>query len=110
VRVLYDEDVASHIDPESCDAVHEGRYRSVDRGACRPAIEPRQPVQRSADVFELHGRQYGRGRDREPSSGLRVVEDPGMHGSSLLGNREISRLTAQRIGRPASGRPEGRSR
>jgi hypothetical protein len=33
-----------------------------------------------------------------------------MHGRSLLGNREISRLTAQRTGRPASGRPEGRSR
>jgi hypothetical protein len=33
-----------------------------------------------------------------------------MHGSSLFGNREISRLAVQSIGRSASGRPEGRSR
>jgi hypothetical protein len=33
-----------------------------------------------------------------------------MHGSSLSGNREISRSTAALSWRPASGRPEGRSR
>jgi hypothetical protein len=29
VQVHYDEDLASHIDPESCDAVREGRIEAL---------------------------------------------------------------------------------
>jgi len=110
VRVLYDEDLASHIGPESCGPVREGRVEALTgERAGRPLSRDSQK-QRGADVVGLHGRQYGRVRYSERSSGPRVVVDPGMHGSSLLGNREISRVTVQRTGRPASGRPEGRSR
>jgi hypothetical protein len=110
VEVLYDEDLASHIGPESCGSAREGRREaSTGERAGRPLSRDSQ-IQRGADVVGLHGRQHGRVRYCERPSGPRVVVDPGMHGRSLLGNREISRLTAQRTGRPASGRPEGRSR
>ena len=110
MEVLYDEDLASHIGPESCGSAREDLSEaSTGERAGRPLSRDSQ-VQRGADVVGLHGRQYGRERYSEHSSGPRVVVDPGMHGSSLFGNREISRLTVQRIGRSASGRPEGRSR
>jgi hypothetical protein len=41
VQVQYDEGVADHISPEPCAGIREGA-RSVGRGACRPAIEPRE--------------------------------------------------------------------
>ena len=110
MKVLYDEDLASHIGLESCGAAREGRVEALTgERAGRPLSRDSQ-IQRGADVVGLHGRQYGRVRHGEPSSGPRVVVDPGMHGSSLFGNREISRLTVRSIGRSASGRPEGRSR
>jgi len=110
VEVLCDEGLASHIGPESCGAAREDRDEALTgERAGRPLSRDSQ-LQRGADVVELHGRQYGRVRYCEHSSGPRVVVDPGMHGSSLFGNREISRLAVQSIGRSASGRPEGRSR
>lgn len=110
MEVLYGEDLASHIGPKSCGAAREDRVEALTgERAGRPLSRDSQ-LQRGADVVELHGRQHGGVRYCEHPSGPRVVVDPGMHGSSLFGNREISRLTAQRTGRPASGRPEGRSR
>ena len=110
MEVLCDEGLASHIGPESCGAAREDRAEALT-GECagRPLSRDSQ-LQRGADVVELHGRQHGGVRYCEHPSGPRVVVDPGMHGSSLFGNREISRLTVQSIGRSASGRPEGRSR
>ena len=110
MEVLCDEDVASHIGPESCGAAREERDEALTgERAGRPLSRDSQK-QRGADVVGLHGRQYGRARYCEHSPGPRVVVDPGMHGSSLFGNREISRLAVQRIGRSASGKPEGCSR
>ena len=109
MEVLYDEDLASHIGPESCGAAREDRDEALTgERAGRPLSRDSQ-LQRGADVVAHHGRQDGRVRYCEPSSGPRVVVDPGMHGSSLFGNREISRLAVQSTGRSASGRPEGRS-
>ena len=110
MEVLYDEGLASHIGPESCGAAREDRDEALTgERAGRPLSRDRL-LQRGADVVAQHGRQHGRVRYCEPSSGPCVVVDPGMHGSSLFGNREISRLAVQSIGRSASGRPEGRSR
>jgi hypothetical protein len=110
VRVHYGEDIASHTGPESCVSAREDRDEALTgERAGRPLSRDSQ-LQRGADVVGTHGRQHGRARYCERSSGPRVVVDPGMHGSSLFGNREISRLTVQRIGRSASGRPEGCSR
>ena len=110
MEVLCDEGLASHIGPESCGAAREDRDEALTgERAGRPLSRDSQ-LQRGADVVELHGRQHGRVRYCEHPSGPRVVVDPGMHRSSLLGNREISRLTVQRTGWFASGRPEGCSR
>ena len=110
MEVLYDEDRASHIGPESCGAARVDRDEALTgERAGRPLSRDSQR-QRGADVVGLHGRQPGRVGYREHPSGPRVVVDPGMHGSCLRGNREISRLTVQSPGRSASGRPEGRSR
>ena len=110
MEVLCDEDLASHIGPESCGASREGHAEALTgERAGRPLSRDRL-LQRGADVVAQHGRQHGRVRYCEHSSGPCVVVDPGMHGSSLLGNREISRLSVQSIGRSASGRPDGCSR
>lgn len=110
MEVLYDEDLARHIGPESCGCSRESQTEALTgERAGRPLSRDSQQ-HRSADGVGPSGRQHGRVRYSECPRRLRVVVDPGMHGSSLLGNREISRLTARRIERPASGRPEGRSR
>ena len=109
MEVLYDEDLASHIGPASCGEAREGAPEALRERAGRPLSRDSQQ-HRSADGVGPYGRQHGRVRYSECPGRLRVVVDPGMHGSSLLGNREISRPTVQSIGRSASGRPEGRSR
>ena len=43
MQVPHDEGVANHIGPESCAGIARCR-RSVDRGAHRPAIEPRKSL------------------------------------------------------------------
>ena len=65
MQVPYDEGVAIHIGPESCAGAREGRRRSVDRGAHRPAIEPRKLSIPGADAVHYGGRQHGRARHRE---------------------------------------------
>ena len=110
VQVLYDEDVASHIAPEPCVVSREGQGEA-SAGAragwpsSRESILSRVPTglptwkaTRPVAVSRVAGRPG-------------VVRDPSMHGRSLFGNREISRLpggVARR--RAASGRPDGRSR
>ena len=42
MQVSYDEGVAIHIGPEFMRSCPRGFRRSVDRGAHRPAIEPRK--------------------------------------------------------------------
>ena len=110
VRVLSDEGLASHIGPESCGSAREDLSEaSTGERAGRP-LSRDSLLQRGADVVAYTEGNMDGSVICELRSGPRVVVDPGMHGRSLLGNREISRLTAQRTGRPASGRPEGRSR
>jgi len=41
MRELYIEGVAIHGGPEPCVGVREGVGEVLDRGTCRPAIEPR---------------------------------------------------------------------
>ena len=110
VRVLSDEGPASHIGPESCGAGREGRFEALTGERAGRPLSRDSLLQRGADVVAYTEGNMDGSVICELSSGPRVVVDPGMHGRSLFGNREISRLTAQRTGRSASGRPEGRSR
>ena len=110
MEVLCDEDLASHIGPASCVQSREGGIEALTGERAGRPLSRDSLLQRGADVVAYTEGNMDGSVICEPPSGPRVVVDPGMHGSSLFGNREISRLTVQSIGRPASGRPEGRSR
>ena len=110
MQVPDSKDVASHAVPESCVAYREVRHEALTGERAGRPLSRDSWKHRSADGVGPYGTQHGWVRYSECPGRLRVVVDPGMHGSSLSGNREISRLTAQSIGRSASGRPEGRSR
>ena len=73
-----------------------GRRRSVGRGACRPAIEPRKRRSSRAPTPLATRKATRTGALARAPGRPGVVGDPGMCGRSLRGNREISR--------PAGGR------
>ena len=50
VQVHDDEGIASHIDPEPCADIREDTRRSVGKGTYRLSIEPRNPLNQSADA------------------------------------------------------------
>ena len=54
----YAEGVAIHGGPEPCVGDPRGRSEALDRGTHRPAIEPRNGVNRGADVVMTGGRQH----------------------------------------------------
>jgi hypothetical protein len=64
----YIEEVAIHGGPEPCVGVPRGRSEALDRGACRPAIEPRNKATWGADALHNSGRQHLWRRFREPSA------------------------------------------
>jgi hypothetical protein len=109
VKVLYDEDLASHIAPEPCVVSREGPGEasageragwplSHESGVSRvPTALPVWKATRTAALARATVRPG-------------VVRDPSMHGRSLSGNREISSLAGGGAHhRSAQGRPKGRS-
>jgi hypothetical protein len=106
MRELYIEGVATHGGPEPCVGVRKDVGEVLDRGTCRPAIEPRNHRDRGADVVTEGGRQHCRRRYREPSADPARSKNLCMHGISMRENREIPRSPARLItGRAAQGRP-----
>ncbi len=110
MKVLYDEDLASHIAPEPCvvfreeqgeasAGAHAGWPLSHESRLSRaPTVLPNWKATRTATSSRAAVR-----------SG--VVRDPSMQGRPVSGNREISCSpsgVARR--RAAAGRPDGRSR
>jgi hypothetical protein len=89
VQVLYDEDIASHIARKPCVLSREGQDEAsagdrTGRPLSRVRSESRVPTvlpNRKATRPAASSRAAGR-----PGA----VRDPGMHGRSLSGNREIS--------------------
>jgi hypothetical protein len=110
VKVHCDEGVAIRIGPRAVRRHPRGCRRSVGRGTCRPAIEPRKNIVPDADAVSAAEGNMGRRVLRVPSrSG--VVVDPGMYGSSLYGNREISGSAMTSLeGMVRSGKARSRSR
>jgi hypothetical protein len=109
VKVLYDEDLASHIDPKPCVVSREGQDEAsagdhVGWPSSRESRKSRVPTRlpaRKATRAVASSRVAAR-------SG--VVRDPSMHRRSLFGNREISLLASGGAHhRSAQGRPKGRS-
>ena len=109
MKVLYDEDLASHIGPEPCVVSREGQGEASagDRAGWPssresalsrvPTVLPNWKATRAAALSRASARPG-------------VVRDPSMHGRSLFGNREISLLAGGVAHhRSAQGRPKGRS-
>ena len=110
VKVHFGEGVASHTGPESCGAHREVRVEALTGGRIGWVLSRESSIVQGADaVASAEGnmvRHAKRVSDRPC-----VVADPSMCARSVPGNREISPPTAVPVvRRPASGRPEGRSR
>ena len=92
MQVHYDEGIANHIGPEPCVV---GREAGDEASA---GVRIGQPSSREslifsdADVVRITEGNMGSAITRA-SAQSGVVEDPGMCGSSLHGNREVSGLT-----------------
>ena len=91
MQVQYDEGLATHVDPEPCIVVREGR------GEASVGAHAGQPLSReshSSWVPTLLIKWKATRPAAPPRAAVRpgVVEDPGTHARSLHGNREISRL------------------
>jgi len=109
VQVLYDEDVASHIAPEPCVVSREGLGEaSAGDHAGRP-LSRESRISRAPTGLPTWKATRPVALSRAVGwSG--VVRDPGMHGHSLFGNREISSLAgAVARRRSALGRRHTRS-
>ena len=72
----YTEGVAIHGGPEPCVGDPRGRSEALDRGTHRPAIEPRNGVNRGADVVMTGGRQHRWRRYARVAGGPREVGEP----------------------------------
>src|SRR5260370_5623048 len=108
-QVHYGEGVANHTGPESCAA-----YREVC-GEALTGERAGQPLSHEIFLIQdetwLHTRKAKRtgATSRVPERSC-VVVDPGMHGRSLLGNREISSLAIRSQGVARVGKARSRSR
>jgi hypothetical protein len=76
MRGSYIEVLATHGGPEPCVGDPRGRSEALDRGARRPAIEPRNAFGRGADAIVDDGRQHRWRRFREPSADPAGSENP----------------------------------
>ena len=102
MKVSYVEDVANHNGPESCGAAREGGVEALagertGRVLSREihALLRKQQVLRDADAVENDGRQHRVHRDREVCSDPARSKTPCTYASTLCGNREIPRLSAE---------------
>jgi hypothetical protein len=89
VKVHYNEGVAIHIGPEPCAGIRE------DVGEASVGEHIGQPLSRERIFSWVPTLSYGRKATRAGAQSQApvwpgVVRDPGMYGSSLHGNREIS--------------------
>ena len=110
MQVRHDEDVASHIGPESCAGAREGV------GEALTGERTGQPLSRERKVFRVPTRfqtwmAIRRSASTRAPRRPGVVEDPGMYGRSLHGNREISSSTTRNpTGVVRIGKARSRSR
>jgi hypothetical protein len=106
MKESYVEDLASHDGPVHALATREGAAKRWMRGACRPAIEPRNRDYRGADVVDVpEGNTAGgalASRQRTPR-GRRTCA---CVRSLLAENRDLSRSPARADG-PGGSHGEG---
>ena len=107
MRGSYIEVLATHGGPEPCVGDPRGRSEALDRGARRPAIEPRNAFGRGADAIVDVGRQHRWRRFREPSADPAGSENP-LHACDLFmlrTGRSPDHPPVVMVGRVVRGRP-----
>ena len=102
MKVSYVEGVANHNDPESCGALREGGVEALTGGRTGRvlsreiyALTRKRQVLRDADEVGNDGRQHRVHRHRKVYQDPARSETPCMYASTLFGNREIPRLSAE---------------
>lgn len=102
MKVSYVEGIANHNGPESCGAAREGGDEALagertGRVLSREihALLRKQQVLRDASAVEACARQHWAHRHREVGLDLARSKTPCMYASTLCGNREIPRLSAE---------------
>jgi hypothetical protein len=103
----YIEVLATHGGPEPCVGDPRGRSEALDRGARRPAIEPRNAFGRGADAFVDDGRQHRRSRFGEWPADPAGSENP-LHACDLFvlrTGRSHDHPPVVMVGRVVRGRP-----
>ena len=95
--------------PESCDAICEGGGEALTGERIGQPSSRESLIISDADVVEITEGNMGSAITRA-SAQSGVVEDPGMCGSSLRGNREISGLASGKTPRVRIGKTRSRSR
>jgi hypothetical protein len=110
VEVSRSEGLANHAGPESCVVRREAQGEALTGERVGWVLSRESSKVQGADAVASAEGKTGALVKRERARPC-VVGDPSMRGSSVYGNREISPLAdARKAQRPASGRPEGRSR
>jgi hypothetical protein len=108
VQVHCTEGVASHSGPESCAGTREGAGEALTGDRIGQPLSRESGAVLSADTL-----QFVEGNIASPlmrgHGGLGAVEDPGMCGRSLRGNREILGLAGS-APPVRAGKARGRSR
>ena len=109
MQVLHEEGVANHLGPEPCVGTREGDGEaSTGERIGQPLSRERSEIP-GADAFQIaEGTRTG-ARARVPGR-PGVVGDPGMCGSSLRGNREVSGLVGGWTPQVRIGKTRSRSR
>ena len=110
MQVHYGEGVAIHIGPEPCVGIREGAGEASAGERIGQPLSRENLIIPGADVFDNHGRQHGRSASARAPVRPGVVEDPGMCGSSLHGNREVSGLAGGWTPPVRIGKARSRSR
>jgi hypothetical protein len=102
MKVSYVKGVANHNGPESCGAAREGGVEALAGGRTGRvlsremyALLRERQVLRDADAVENVGRQHRVYRHRKVHQDPARSETPCMYASTLFGNREIPRPSAE---------------
>jgi hypothetical protein len=108
VQVRCTEGLANHSDPESCAGIREGASEALTGERAGQPLSCDRLQSRVPTRFETWKATRTGALLRAPGR-PGVVEDPGMRGSSLYGNREILGLAGGRLPVRA-GKARSRSR
>jgi hypothetical protein len=117
MKVSYVEGIANHNGPESRGAAREGGVEALTGGRTGRvlsreiyALLRKRQVLRDADALEVVGRQYRVHRHRKVYQDPARSETPCMYASTLFGNREIPRLSAEERTADRVGKSKDESR